>query len=825
VKPFMTGFGHDIVTAFRRLRRSPGFTVFSAVTFAAALTATITVHAVLHDVVWRTPAVTEPERIASLIQRARPSSPHVISLHDFLDYESRQKSFRALTASMRHATAVPKRDGSEMVVGEALVGDYFEVFGVAPVAGRLLTRSDARPDSPAAVVLGETLSRSRFGNAIAAVGQRIVLGGHVFEVAGVVPADFPGLGNLIAPASYWAPLEHLRHSAPVLPDVLFDPARRNTRPFSVRGRLADGITLKRAAEEAEVLGQQLEAAFPSVPEWVRGPESTRQWSVTAPLDREGQVLRALATVVMVGVVLVLMLACTNLANLGLSRMEARRRELLVRHRLGASRWRLVRAQGVEAAIPVAMGVGLAVPLVHWALVRLHLDFVVGPGLMFRLEPEVTWSVAVLAAVSIALAVVLVGLLPAWRATRAATSSSPVAPRRPRPRWRLQRTLIVMQATGSVALLMVAASTLQTVTPATDATGVDLDSLGVLTVDDSRSRDGARALQARDEVLRHLQQSPGIRAAAASVSLPFGTPPVQGYVAVEPAGLDGNAGTHVYVVPTTEQIWDTLGLPLIQGRTLSADEVRQDRPVIVLSAMTARQVFGTVDVVGRTVFFKGTRAFDRGHERLTVTGVSGDADTFSMGSRESGLAFLPLRQTEGNVFTLTARAATAEHAVAALHAAVRQVKGDYVTIGAGTGWTMLSGRFYFLGALSWLSSLLGGLTLVLVMTGLYSVLSASLAQRRRELGIRMAVGCTPAGLIRLAVGEGAGPALVGLLLGIGVGTLARVVVRAILPSGLSVIDPTAIAAVSGAVVVSVLAAIWRPASRAASIDPVVELRRD
>ncbi len=823
----MRNLTHDITHAWRRLRQSAGYTAFSVITLALALTATTSVHAVLHFLAWRSPAVVEPDRLADVAQNTsgRAQANNALSLPDFLDLRAQQRSFSVIAASTRYVAAVMRGEVAELAVGEAVVDDYFTVFGVRPVAGRLLVPTDLEPGATPALVLGESLSRARFGDPAAAVGATLTLGGQPFLIVGVAPSAFSGMSTLLMPASFWVPLEHLRRAVPSMPASVFDPARRGTRVFAVRGRLADGVTRVQAGEDVSLIGQALEASFRSGPEWAGGPDVPRRWSVEPQSQMEMELFSRLATAILIGVVLVLVLACTNLANLGFSRGSARQAEFFVRRALGASRWRLIREQLVESTIVVGLGGLLAAVMVRAALVALHMDIPIARSIMLRMEPQITWGVAAFAGGAAALVILVVGVWPAVRASAVPSTLISAAARSDRPRWRLQRRLIAVQVAGSVALLMVTVSALQTVARATHSPGVDLARLGLVSVNyHLNPRDEARATQARDEILLRVRETPGIESAAVSESLPFGTFPQQGHVAQQETHLTSNKGTHVYVVGGTASIWKTLGMSMTAGPGFTEDDVRQRRPVVVLSELAAKQLFGSIDVVGRQAFFRRSAPGSTTEiTAVTVAGVTADADTFTMGSRRAGLAFVPFSHEPRATVVFTARAADPDLALGALRSAIRAVDPELVVVGDGTGWTMLSGPFYFLGALSWLSAALGALTLVLVMTGLYGVLSMIVAQRWREFGIRMALGCAREGLVRLVLREGSRPVIVGLLIGLGLGLAARFGVGAVLPAGLTVVDPFVLVVVPLIIALATLAATWWPARRAARVDPNVALR--
>jgi len=464
-------------------------------------------------------------------------------------------------------------------------------------------------------------------------------------------------------------------------------------------------------------------------------------------------------------------------------------------------------------------------MVRAALVALHMDIPIARSMLLRMEPQITWGVAAFAGGAAAFVVLVVGVWPAVRASAIPSTQLSAAARSDKPRWRLQRRLIAVQVAGSVALLMVTVSALQTVTRATLSPGVDLARLGVVSVNyHLNPRVEARATLDRDEILLRVRETPGIESAAASMSLPFGTFPEQGNIAQQKTHLTTNTGTHVYVVAATASIWKTLGMSMTAGPGFSDDDVRQGRPVMVLSEMAARQLFGSTDVVGRQAFFRRSPpGSDTEIAAVTITGVTSDADTFTMGTRRAGLAFVPFSHEPRATVVFTASAADPDLALGALRSAIRAVEPELVITSDGTGWTMLSGAFYFLGALSWLSAALGALTLVLVMTGLYGVLSMIVRHRWREFGIRMALGCAREGLVRLVLREGSRPVIVGLLIGLGLGLLARLGVDAVLPAGLTVVDPFVLVVVPLIIALATLAATWWPARRAAHVDPHVALR--
>jgi predicted permease len=831
----MRNLRHDIVHAIRRLLRTPLYTVFAAVMLAIGIAATTSLYSLLYAFMWRPDAVVDPERIVTLrgdtvIPGGSIGMPGQFSWSDWrLLAEQPQQSFTHVAAAGQLSVPILNQGTATPATGEGVTGDYFTMAGVGPLYGRVLTRADNAPDAPLVIVLSARLARSQFHEERRAVGRNLRVAGQIAEVIGVVTDNFYGFGTAFAPATFWLPLEHSRV---MVSAAYFDSARKNLRWLTVRGRLRADSSLQKAEQEVSLIGRRLEAAFPTAgiaegPQ--KGTPAGRYWRADYVSSREGEALSRLGVAMMGGVMLLLLMVCTNLANLGLARSAARRSEFAVRRSLGASRWRLVREQLVECSIVVGLGAVLAAWATRWLITAMHMDLQIGRNTILTLQPEVTWPVVAMAAGAAALSILLVGLGPAWQSTGSdlrplvVQDSAMTAPRR-----RSQHRLVAAQVAGSVALLLLAISITQTVKKGTGSPGVDVDHLAVASLSFYMNpREPVEMARLREDILRRVRQSPGVEAAAASIALPFGfavSRPRPASVATSESGLASEDGTDVYFVSATAELLPTLGIPLVSGRAFSEDEIQNRRHVILLSETVAREVFGTTDVVGRSIWFRRGFRESFAPEVLTVVGVSRDTDTSQMGNRSTGLVFLPFHQEPRDPLVITARTAGDTAAVAGLlRRAIRETDPSLVVESTGSGWKMLSGRFYFLGALAAAASVLGALTLALVMTGLFGVLSALVTQQMREFGIRMALGSTSAELLRFVIWQGLRPARDGLIIGLLLGVLSRVALGAILPSGLTVIDVFAFVVVPLMIVATTVASSIIPARRAARVDPNEALR--
>jgi predicted permease len=824
--------GQDFTLAWRRLCATPTYFVFAVATLSVSFTAVVTIHAVLAFFIWRPAVIDDPERLLQVFSGTRSmpvSMGSPMSWADWQDFQRDQSVFSSVTAGMRHQAAVTTAGEVRPASGEGVTSDYFSTLGVRLLAGRPFVADDHAPGADPAIVIADSLARRTFGSVEAAIGRSLSVSGRPFTVVGVTPKAFFGLTSPMMPSVYWVPLEQLRTGARPLPAAYFDPARRQVNFLMVRGRLRPGVSLEQAHANASAIGDRLEGAYPSARRWPSQSldDVARVWTAQAPFEGEGRVFRQLGLAIMTGVLLVLVMACTNLANLGFSRSAGRLHELGVRRALGASRWRLIREQLAESVVVVCVGLIAAWVLARWALTSLHMEVPVARNALVWLEPTVTPTVAGVAMFSAMVAIFVSGVWPALRSSAAARLPHGPQAGGARTRWRLQKGLVLFQVAGSVALLLTTVSAVDAVARGTREPGIDLAHLGLVTLDYGLTpRDEGRRRATHAQVLERAHQVPGVDAAAVADQLPFGLGSNQLSVCGTEQGFTAaTGGVNAYVIRATDQYWDALGIPLLHGRALSADDVSEGRAVAVISRSSALEAFGTEQAVGRRAWLVERTQTGNATSQVEIVGVAGDTDVFTMGSRRSGTIVRPLVENDrAGEIVVVVKTTNPDDAGSALRSIVRSIDPELAVGTAGSGWSKLAGPFYVLNVFGWVSSALGIVTLLLVMTGLYGVLSTAVAHRHQEMAIRMALGSPRGWLVRRVVREGGTPVLIGLVLGIGAGLLARVAVDAILPLDLGVVDPFALLVVPLVVAVATAAATYLPARRAARVDPNVALRQ-
>jgi predicted permease len=827
----------DLLLGARRLRSSPGFALFAILTLAIGIGVTTAIYSIVRAVTGPPPGVTTIDRLVTITHTQGGGSIPIIALSygDFLDLRDRQTSFQDLAGWMFHRFSFVGGGASGTGFGEIVSGEYFQVLGVTAALGRVLQPADDAPGAPAVAVISYTTWQRLFNGAPDVVGQSIRINGASFEIVGVAALEFGGLfNNGLVPGTLWIPM----NAARVLPrggtSVDFDTANRSRRWVQVRARLKPAVTAVQAQAEVTSIAQQLDSEAPigrdlSPPPRGRWPayQTSRPWFVHASADvlinnAADRLARQMIALLMGAVGLVLLVACTNLGNLMLARHSRRRAEGAVRLALGASRLRLLVESVAEGAILTALGGALGVGVARVLVVVLSGDLPVG-SLELHLRPHIDPAALLCAAAAALLAMLIAGVLPALSASRVdlrstiATDSTASS-----PRWRGRRYLIAMQVAVSVVLVALAGLCLAQVREQRRIdTGVDLERLAFVEVDfQAQQYEEARVRQITDAALTQLARQ-GITAAVSS-GLPFGVGTPGGS-----ARGAGGAQMGVELVAATPGIFDVLDVSILSGRGITARDTSTSTPAIVIDERTAVSLFGDANVVGRQVAFRRARWAQeepQPEKLLTIVGVARNTDAGYIGTRQRGVAYLPLSQQHEPRLVFTARAATgAEAAAGQIRRTLASIDPGLAVAQAGTGETLLGELTLFFRVVGAISSVLGTLALVVALAGLFGVLSHLVASRRRELGIRLALGAGARRITTMVLREGLSPVLVGLAIGLGLAALARLGLQPMFVRMMPALDVGMLGLVLLLVVAAGAAACYLPARRAAAVDPNVALR--
>jgi predicted permease len=805
------------------LWKAPGFTAVALVSLALGIGVNTAVFSLFNAVLIRpVPVVREQERVVWL--RAPSSYPN------YLDYREQSRSFEGMAAAAGTREFSFTRDGGEpeLLRGEMVTANYFDVLGVGASAGRTFVEDEGRTPSPV-VVLSRDLWRTHFGSDASIVGRQISLNGLGFTVVGVAPENFTGTeaGNARA---LWVPLS----MEPVLsppdakqaeearePDIL---QRRDSHWLAVLARLKDGVEREQAASELEGIARRVaESNGERVnEETLRRVRLLPMSGGMDPGDREEAL--PIAGLVMGVVALVLLIACANIAGLLVARAAVRRRETAIRQALGATRTRLVRQWLTESVLLGVVGGGFGLLLALWAN-DLMVSYAGGTpiaSLDLRLDYRV---LAFTLLVSIATGIVF-GLAPALQASRldivTALKTEDTLARSGSRRSRLRAAFVTAQVTLSVVLLVCAGLFIRSLRNAhTIDPGFRVERALTATVDLGLLRyKEAEGDNFYRELLSRVESQPGVERASLVRFAQLGSSFAQGQVFAEGKAADGGDGTPTGFNIVGPRYFETMGTRLVRGRDFT-DADREGAPqVAVVNETLAAMLWPGEDPLGKRLSFEGARG-----PFLEVVGVARDGKYRTLGDRSRPYFYTPLFQSYQPRMTLVVRTSGEPTALvgavrAQLHALDPNLPvAEVRTLGEQFDLSLLPARVaaYTLGSF-------GLLALALAGVGVYGVVSYSVAQRTREIGVRVALGAGARDVLRLVLGEGLSVVGLGLALGLALAFAAARLFAGFL-YGVDAADPVTFVGVPALLGAIALAAGYLPARRATRVDPMVALRHE
>jgi putative ABC transport system permease protein len=799
----------DLRYAVRRLFKAPGFTAVAIVTLALGVGANSAIFTVVNGVLLKPLPYPEPGRLVGVYhttqgQRAVMSGPNFT---DIAKSATTLESAAAISTGRMILTG--EGEPTRLPIAE-VSASLFNVLRVRPEIGRTFNANENTPGSTSIVILSHALWQQRFGSDPGVIGRRIMLDGEPKEVIGVMPAGFAYPSDRQA----WLPLEY---------DQNFVTRQRASWYLDVVARLKANATPEQSAAEVETLGRQLARAYPDA--------NAEIGMTTFPLleSMVGDIRRAV--LVLLGAVgFVLLIACTNVANLLLARAAARETEMAVRTALGARRSRLVRQLLTESVLLSLVGAGVGLLLAVWGvdlLTRLK------PAGIPRLDDVSVDGTVVLFTIATAMVTgVLFGLVPAFSATRmsSALKEGGRGAVGARSGHRIRGVLVVAELALAVMLLAGAGlllrsfMKLQAVDP---GFRVEPALTFDLTLPDARYKEDERRIAFFDQLLPRLRALPGVRSASSVMGLPLsgldfiisfevkGRPPVS--PALQPA---------MQVRVATPDYLDTIGIPLRRGRMFTSDDKAGTPRVVLITESAARQFFPNEDPIGKTITLGWRRGPGTPLAGGEVVGIVGDVKDAGLNEpNPPPQIYLPFRQWPVGSMTMIVRTAVPPMSLTdAVRAEVYAVDSslpvsNVSTLDAIVAKSISQQRFYML-----LLTIFAGVALVLAAVGIFGVLSYAVSQRTREIGIRMALGAQGGTVIRLIVRQAmllvAAGVAVGLTLGLLLSQTMAKMLFAIKPT-----DPATYIAVSVTLAAVSLFASWLPARRATRVDPIVALRSE
>ena len=819
---FMDRFQADLRHAARTLGRAPGFTAIAVLTLGLGIGATTAVYAVVDGAILRPFPYHDMDSIVLLGEMDRENAqPKSVAWPNFVDWRARNDVMRELGIYRGTTLNVTGADLPERLVGALVSASVFDTMGIPPLRGRAFTAADDEATVGRIVIISERLWRRRFSARDDVLGASIQINNEAYSIVGVMPASmrFPSRTT-----DMWLPLGQFVTSFPP----------RGAHPgLTAVGRLRPGVTIDRARAAFEVIAQQLEQEY---------PDSNKGATITVDsyLELIVRDVRPAMQMLLAAVGLLLLIACANLTGLQLARGEARQRELAIRAALGAGRRRLVRQLLVESTLLGLLGGVAGVALAYGAIAAFT---AVPPSTIPRIDlVGIDWRVLAFALFVSILTVVLVGMLPALRASRPALQDALSEGRANSGgvrAVRLRKTLVVAQIAVAVMLLVGA--------------GLLTKSFGrLLAIDLGFETDRAVTMRYalpnakyptpdawmsfHDRLLESLKTVPGVDAVGVNSALPL-----EGGASESPVIKEGDPPPSPESRPamcmfqtTAGDYFAAMGIRLVRGRTFDGRDGRGSAPVIVVDESLVARLFPNVDPIGRRIAFEFEGAPPAAPRPIwrEIVGVVATVRHYGLlanrpfvqlyvphtqlafWSRERrpsmALAVKPAPGHERETLVADVRRAVAavDATIPLYNVVPMRTYLDIATEAPRLSSTLLTG--------------FAGLALVLAIVGVYGMLSYIVALRTREIGVRIALGARKADILRGVVGQG----LVLTGIGLAVGLLLAVAASRLLASQLYQVSPTdAVVYVGAAVVLAVVAAIASaiPARRASSVDPLTALR--
>ncbi|HEV2424146.1 MAG TPA: ABC transporter permease [Terriglobia bacterium] len=720
-----------------------------------------------------------------------------------------------------HPQTLARKNGPERMFGELVTEQYFVTLGLRPAIGRFfLPAEDSEPGSAPVAVLSYSAWQARFGGAPDVLGRTLELNNTTFTIVGVAPKGFLGVSAVFGP-DLWLPATMSERIFPAeFRSALSDRAKPLFRGI---GRLQDGFSIPRAQASLDPLAAALARQYPESNEG--HGISVRPISDELFLGAGGAGGLTLASAVLLLVVLlVLAIACSNVANLLLARAESRRHEIGLRLAIGASRTRLMRQLLTESVLLSLVSCLAGVGLGH-AGCRFVWSFVPAEEIHNMVTPNFDAGVLVFAVLVSLVTVALFGLAPALRAARtdvaAALKEETAASGRSRRTLSFTNALVVGQVAFSLVCLITAALFFHSIERAyTIDPGFQTDHLGLVMMNPAQAGYGPERVKEFYRATRErIANLPGVESAAWASGMPFWNSASRAVVieGAEERKKSENLQTVSFVVST--DYFRTLEIPLVAGRTFNDDDREGSLPVAVINQALAARRWPGGDALGRRFHFVGDDTWRQ------VVGVVKNADYTTLGEAPQPCVYLPQKQNLAGDMTLYVRGqGNPATLLLTIQRAVRALDSNIEISDARTGAMLIDQVLWGPKVGVALLGMFGSLALLLASVGLYGVMAYSVTRRRREIGVRMALGAVPGTVLRLVVRDGM--KLVGL--GIALGLAASLVVGRGLSHmlfGVSPADPASLASASAVLIIVALAACCLPARAATRIDPMRALRQN
>lgn len=796
----MTHLWQDLRYAARLLAKRPGFTAVAVLTLALGIGANSAIFSVVNAVLLRPLPFKEPNQLIRVWETFYPSGWGSVSVLNLKDWREQNDVFTGLAAFQTTSFALQSAEHPERVSAAAVSADFFDVLGVPPQSGRAFFEGEDQPGRQHVVVLSDQLWKRSFGADPAIIGQSLTLSGEKYTVVGVAPSGLRYPSRL---TELWVPL---------VPQP--NQSNRGNHWLQVLGRLKPGVTIEQAREQMVAIAARLEQEYPDA--------QARRSVRLLPLQEETVRNVRPALLLMLGAVaFVLLIACTNVANLLLARASGRGREIAIRSALGAGRGTLIRQFLTESVLLSVLGAAVGLVLAKWGL-----DVLVAlAGSSLPRANEVALDGRVLGftlLLSMATGVVF-GLAPALQATKTdvqkALKEGGSAGGGFERNW-LRSLLVVLEVTAALVLLVGAALLIRSFARLQDTeTGLRPENVLTLSLALPQAKyDTPQTVNTfYQQLLERISALPGVQACGAINMLPLQQWGTNGPIEIEGEGPypAGQAPIAEYRTASPDY-FRALGVPLIAGRFFN-DQDRESAEIrIIINQTLADRYFANQDPIGK-------RLKAGSPNWVTIVGVVGDVRQSGLTQPARSELFWCSLQAPRSAMSMVVRNASEPTALtSAVRAEVQALDSNLPIHNVKTMETVIAESVADRRLNMLLLGIFAGVALILALIGIYSVMSYTTTQSTREIGIRMALGAQPLDVLKLIVGQGAVLSLVGVALGLVVAFgLTRLM--ASLLFGVTATDPLTFAGVPVILMAVSLVACYLPARRAIKIDPMIALR--
>jgi predicted permease len=817
----------DVRLAFRTMRRSPTFTFVAVISLAVGIGLNAVVFSVLDATLFRPLPARDPGQLVDIFTSTASGDPYGTNAYpDYFDLRAQNTTCVDLLAFSPIIAPQNLGDRSRFVAGEAVTGNYFRMLGVGAHVGRVFVADDDRPGAQPVVVVSWRYWQRQMDGVSDVVGRSIRIRGNPYTIVGVAPEWFTGTTPLLAPA-FWIPMQRVGDAkAAGTQDQVASPTgtsrldRRGQRWVYMKGRLKPGTTAEMARANLQVVMAQLGQTYPET-------NKGRRVAVIPTSDVRlhpaiNRVLTPIAAGIMIAVGLALLIVSANVASMLLARASARAHEMAVRQAIGAGRWQLMRQSLIETLTLTALGAVGGITLAWWIIATissLELPIAIPVSLSLSVDGRTICFAAVVAL----LAGLAAGLPPALRASRAdvlsglqARGNSPDTARR---RWALRDVLVAGQTGVAVVLLVSAGLLARSLVVSSHArVGFDLAGLAHLATEPSMAGyDGDQSEQFWIKAIARVSALPGVEHVALASRFPFSIGGDDSWLHIPGHNTPGDEGTTVASARVSPDYFGTLGVRLLEGRAFAATDTSGTPRVAIVNATMAHRFWPRESAVGKRVFVR-----DSDDMPVEIVGVVADHRIHTVGEGSLPQIFFAIHQRFISYAALAVRTkGDADRMVGDMRRALLGIEPNLVFMEDRTMEAMVETTLLPVQAGAWLVGGIGLVGAALAAIGLYGIIAFSVARRTREIGIRLAIGSSPADIRRLVMRQGLTVTAVGAAVGLLLAAASAVFIARIV-YGVGVADPLAWGGAMACLLLLSAAANAIPAWRASRLDPVIAL---